>query len=181
MDRDEDRDDSPDIAFLERERSQRFRGIACRTRSDGRPRRPDRTLTKRRQARPVYGCFSAARNLPLGSREPKGQLSRVCGGDAVAAGSSYRVAFRDRVAIDALWLGSRLCDGVAVAVLADALERARLPEVLVYTAADNVRSRAVIGRLQMRRDPARDFTTTYPDVGDWTGLVWVTPAREDRR
>ena len=66
----------------------------------------------------------------------------------------------------------------AAASLADAFERPRLSEVLAYTAADNMRSRAVLGRLPMRRDPPRDFTANYPDVGAWTGLVWTTAATD---
>ena len=46
------------------------------------------------------------------------------------------------------------------------------PEILPYTAADNQRSQAVMGRLGLRRDAARDFTAKYPQ-GDWTGMVWV--------
>ncbi len=66
----------------------------------------------------------------------------------------------------------------AAAALTDAFGRACLPKVLAYTAVDNARSRAVVGRLPMRRDPARDFTAVYPDVGAWSGLVWVAAASE---
>lgn len=41
-----------------------------------------------------------------------------------------------------------------------------------YTAADNQRSQAVMRRLNLKRDPTRDFTARYPR-GDWSGLVWV--------
>ncbi|MGE3649178.1 MAG: GNAT family N-acetyltransferase [Reyranellaceae bacterium] len=61
----------------------------------------------------------------------------------------------------------------ARAALDDALGRAGLPEVLAYTAADNLRSRAVMERLGLRRDPARDFTADYPRQKGWRGLVWV--------
>ena len=61
----------------------------------------------------------------------------------------------------------------AWAALDDALGRAGLPEVLAYTAADNLRSRAVMERLGLRRDPARDFTADYPRQTGWRGLVWV--------
>ena len=61
----------------------------------------------------------------------------------------------------------------ARAALDDALGRAELPEVLAYTAADNLRSQAVMARLRLLRDPARDFTADYPHQKGWRGLVWV--------
>ena len=45
-------------------------------------------------------------------------------------------------------------------------------EIVSYTAADNQRSQAVMGRLGLKRHRARDFTARYPR-GDWSGLVWV--------
>lgn len=56
----------------------------------------------------------------------------------------------------------------ASATLDDAFRRVGLGEVLSYTAADNVRSQAVMARLALRRDPSRDFT-----LNGWRGLVWV--------
>ena len=53
--------------------------------------------------------------------------------------------------------------------LDDAFGRAGLKEILAYTAADNARSQAVMGRLGLTRDPSRDFTM---DNG-WRGMVWV--------
>jgi len=61
----------------------------------------------------------------------------------------------------------------ARAALDDALGRVGLPEVLAYTAPDNLRSQAVMERLRLRRDPARDFTADYPAQKGWRGLVWV--------
>ena len=51
--------------------------------------------------------------------------------------------------------------------------RAGLPEVLAYTAADNLRSQTVMARLRLFRDPTRDFTADYPHQKGWRGLVWV--------
>jgi RimJ/RimL family protein N-acetyltransferase len=65
----------------------------------------------------------------------------------------------------------------ARAALDDSLGRAGLPEVLAYTAADNLRSQAVMKRLELRRDPARDFTADYPHQKGWRGLVWVARRR----
>jgi RimJ/RimL family protein N-acetyltransferase len=65
----------------------------------------------------------------------------------------------------------------AQAVLEDAFARG-LGEVLAYTAADNVRSQAVMARIGMRRDPLLDFDTLNGDV-PWQGLVWVAEMRRD--
>ena len=61
----------------------------------------------------------------------------------------------------------------ARAALDDAFVRVGLTEVLAYTAADNLRSRAVMTRLHMERDPSRDFTADYDGIKAWHGLVWV--------
>jgi RimJ/RimL family protein N-acetyltransferase len=58
----------------------------------------------------------------------------------------------------------------AKASLRDAFERVRLKEVLAYTSADNVRSQAVIGRLNMRRAASLDYSEP---VGKRTWLVWI--------
>ena len=57
--------------------------------------------------------------------------------------------------------------------LDDAFLRIGLPEVVTYTASDNLRSQAVMTRLKLERDPARDFTADYDGVKAWRGLVWV--------
>jgi RimJ/RimL family protein N-acetyltransferase len=61
----------------------------------------------------------------------------------------------------------------ARAALHDAFARVGLREVIAYTAPGNIRSQAVMSRLRLQRDPSRDFTTDYDDVGAWRGLVWV--------
>jgi RimJ/RimL family protein N-acetyltransferase len=61
----------------------------------------------------------------------------------------------------------------AKAALDDAFRRAGLNEIMSYTSADNLRSQAVMARLELRRDPSRDFTAEYERVGPWRGLVWV--------
>ena len=61
----------------------------------------------------------------------------------------------------------------ARAALADAFRQQGLTEVLAYTAPDNIRSQAVMSRAGLRRDPSRDFTASYDDVGAWRGLVWA--------
>ncbi|MEI9993110.1 MAG: GNAT family N-acetyltransferase [Rhizomicrobium sp.] len=60
----------------------------------------------------------------------------------------------------------------ARAALADGFERLGLAEVLAYTAPDNARSQAVMTRLGLRRDAARDFELRGPR-GSWRGLVWA--------
>ncbi len=62
----------------------------------------------------------------------------------------------------------------AQASLDDAFLRVGLTEVLAYTAPDNVRSQAVMTRLGLRRDPARDFAAAYDGTNKWQGLVWVS-------
>lgn len=70
----------------------------------------------------------------------------------------------------AAW-GKGYATEAAKAALDDAFSRARLTEVLAYTAPDKPRSQAVMRRLALTRDPARDFTAQY-DKGQWHGLVW---------
>jgi RimJ/RimL family protein N-acetyltransferase len=60
----------------------------------------------------------------------------------------------------------------ARAALHDALVRVGLQEIIAYTAPDNLRSRAVMERLGLERDPGHDFTADYDRVGSWHGLVW---------
>jgi RimJ/RimL family protein N-acetyltransferase len=61
----------------------------------------------------------------------------------------------------------------ARAALRDVFTRARLPIVFAYTAPDNLRSQAVMAKLGLRRDPARDFIHDYENFPAWKGLVWV--------
>lgn len=61
----------------------------------------------------------------------------------------------------------------ARAALDDVFSRAGLTEVVSYTAPDNVRSQRVMAKLCLQRDPSRDFTANYDNIGKWQGLVWV--------
>ena len=45
----------------------------------------------------------------------------------------------------------------ARALLKEGFERLNLPEIVAYTAESNLRSRAVMERVGMRRDVSRDF------------------------
>lgn len=65
----------------------------------------------------------------------------------------------------------------ARAALDDFFARSASAEVLAYTAADNVRSQAVMARLGLRRDPARDFDI-FHGGRPWHGLVWVAEMRQ---
>lgn len=71
----------------------------------------------------------------------------------------------------AAW-GHGYASEAAARALEDALRRVGLPEVLAYTAPDNIRSQAVMARLGLRRDAGRDFTTAGGDAPGWSGLVW---------
>jgi RimJ/RimL family protein N-acetyltransferase len=59
----------------------------------------------------------------------------------------------------------------ARASLRDVFERVHLQEVLTYTSADNVRSRAVIERLNLQRAASLDYSEPL-GAGMWRGLVW---------
>jgi RimJ/RimL family protein N-acetyltransferase len=56
--------------------------------------------------------------------------------------------------------------------LNDAFARIGLAEVIAYTAADNLRSQAVMTRLRLQRDPSRDSTAHYGRILAGRGLVW---------
>lgn len=71
--------------------------------------------------------------------------------------------------IRAAW-GQGYATEAARAALGDGFTRAGFKEVLAYTVPDNLRSQAVIARLGLVREVARDFTIA--DSG-WPGLVWV--------
>lgn len=71
----------------------------------------------------------------------------------------------------AVW-GRGYATEAAGAILRDAFKNLGLTEILAYTAADNVRSQAVMERLGMQRDPLRDFSTPGRR-GTWRGLVWA--------
>jgi RimJ/RimL family protein N-acetyltransferase len=75
--------------------------------------------------------------------------------------------------------GNGYATEAARAALADVFTRIGLSEVLSYTSPDNVRSQAVMRRLNLRRDRSRDFTATYPEFESWSGLVWVATAPSD--
>jgi RimJ/RimL family protein N-acetyltransferase len=67
----------------------------------------------------------------------------------------------------------------AKAALEHAVHQAGLREIVSYTSPDNKRSQAVMARLGLVRDPARDFVTLTRRGEPWQGLVWVLrPAEE---
>jgi RimJ/RimL family protein N-acetyltransferase len=68
----------------------------------------------------------------------------------------------------AAW-GKGYATEAAAAALRDVFARTSLMEILSYTSPDNARSQAVMSRLGLERDPARDFTLS----NGWRGLVWV--------
>ena len=68
--------------------------------------------------------------------------------------------------------GKGLAFEAATAALNDIFIRTELTEVLCFTAPDNVRSRALIRRLELKRDEDRDFTVNLDGLL-WRGLVWV--------
>jgi RimJ/RimL family protein N-acetyltransferase len=63
----------------------------------------------------------------------------------------------------------------AKAALRDAVHEVGLREILSYTSLDNERSQAVMAKLNLIRDPARDFITLTARGEQWQALVWVVP------
>ena len=61
----------------------------------------------------------------------------------------------------------------AKAALDDAFSRGKLREIVSYTSADNLRSQAVMVRLNLRREASRDFVFEYEGIGAWRGMVWL--------
>jgi RimJ/RimL family protein N-acetyltransferase len=64
----------------------------------------------------------------------------------------------------------------AVAALRHAVDDLGLRDILSYTSSDNARSQAVMARLNLLRDPARDFATVTARGEPWHGMVWVVPS-----
>lgn len=64
----------------------------------------------------------------------------------------------------------------AKAALRHAAHHVGLREILSYTSPDNERSQAVMARLDLVRDPTRDFTILTSRGEPWQGLVWVVPS-----
>lgn len=88
-------------------------------------------------------------------------------------GAHYDVGWR---LMRAAW-GHGYAVEAARAALDHGFGQSGLTEILAYTAADNLRSQAVMARLGLTRDAARDFTLPYEGTGAWRGLVWS--ARRD--
>lgn len=68
--------------------------------------------------------------------------------------------------------GSGLATEAARACLDRGFARHGFHEVLSYTEATNLRSQSVMAKLNLERDPARDFETVT-DGRAWRGLVWM--------
>ena len=60
----------------------------------------------------------------------------------------------------------------AKASLRDVFARVKLSQVLAYTSADNMRSQAVIARLNMQRADALDYSEPQ-GTEIWHGMVWI--------
>jgi RimJ/RimL family protein N-acetyltransferase len=71
--------------------------------------------------------------------------------------------------------GHGLATEAAAAALCDGFERIGLREVLAYTSAANARSQAVMHRLHLARDAARDFMSSANGITEHE-LVWVARA-----
>ena len=83
-------------------------------------------------------------------------------------GSHYEIGWRFRREFWVLGFATKS----AMQALKHAWTVLTVREIFSYTASDNPRSQAVMARLSLKRDFARDFTARYPR-GEWFGLVWV--------
>lgn len=102
-----------------------------------------------------------------------GRFLGYCGVMALATGHPLAPGFEIGWRLARTAWGQGFAAEAAAAVLADGFTRLGAAEIVAFTAPDNRRSQAVMARLGMRRDPARDFTARYDGVTDWHGLVWV--------
>nr|QQZ52108.1 GNAT family N-acetyltransferase [Phenylobacterium glaciei] len=98
--------------------------------------------------------------------------SRLCRDHAHRRLASPRPQCGGGLAASPPRLGSGIATEAARASLADGFERCGFKEVLSYTEATNHRSQAVMRKLGLERDEARDFTSTHGGH-TWSGLVWV--------
>jgi RimJ/RimL family protein N-acetyltransferase len=65
----------------------------------------------------------------------------------------------------------------ARAALRHAVHEVGLGEIFSYTSPENIRSQAVMARLNLIRDSARDFIVPTESGEQWQGLVWAVPAQ----
>ena len=138
-------------------------------------------ISRRRATQSSTICcgIPSIRPLSLGHRESPGELLGCAG---VMYSQEHRSA-RSCISTSAggscvnAW-GHGYATEAARAALHDALVRVGLQEIIAYTAPDNLRSRAVMKRLGLKRDPSRDFTADYDRVGPWHGLVWMAQPSE---
>lgn len=63
----------------------------------------------------------------------------------------------------------------AKAALYHAINDVGLNDIISYTSADNRRSLAVMAKLNLARDPSRDFMMLTSRGEEWHGLVWIVP------
>ncbi len=102
-----------------------------------------------------------------------GELLGYAGVMALDAGHPARASHDIGWRLRRRFWGQGFASEAAGAALRDAFARLHLPEVVAFTGPDNLRSQAVMRRLGMRRDPARDFVTAWQGGKDWHGLVWT--------
>lgn len=91
-------------------------------------------------------------------------------GDDHSLGLHYEIGWR---LIRNAW-GQGFAYDAADAALDDALTRLNLAKVYAYTAPTNVRSQAVMRKLDLQRMPELDFSKSSTDAGEWSAMVWVT-------
>ena len=92
---------------------------------------------------------------------------KKAGGPGHPLGTHYEIGWRFRRDV---W-GQGYATTSAKQALDLAWATIKEDKIFSYTAQDNLRSQAVMARLNLQRDRERDFTARY-SMGDWTGLVW---------
>ena len=116
-------------------------------------------------------CWAQADRAVFAAMHADSQVMHDCGGPisrSESVGSHVQIGWR---LMRHAW-GFGYATEAARAALTDTFVRVGLDAVIAYTAADNLRSQAVMTRLKMRRDPSRDFTSDYAAIKGWRGLVW---------
>lgn len=103
-----------------------------------------------------------------------GYVGVSCHDDSHPLGAHAEIGWR---LLPQAW-GKGYATEAARAALPHAFAATGLPQILAYTAPDNLKSQAVMKRLRLLRHPELDFDILHPIVGHWHGLVWAACAED---
>lgn len=128
----------------------------------------DRKFDRYREAQDVHGIARWAVETPDGAFIGyAGVMPRLSPDHPL--GAHHEVGWRF---VRSAW-GNGYATESARAALDHAVGQAGINGIISYTAADNLRSQAVMKRLGLVRRPSLDFSETVGDGGQWHGLVWA--------